>query len=564
MTPHLDRLTALIADQRRRQRVRLLLAAVAAAAATAAAVFLLGLSGWFITGAALAGLAGAGAAFNVLLPSAAIRLLAILRTACRYVERVSGHEAALKALAALRPILFRNLASAPPEKALSVSSGEVSARLVQDIDAIQTLFVRLSGPWGAVAGAAAAISLAALAGPGAALVTALGLLLSVAGSLFIGRTQVDRAGGEVQIAVGRFKDRLSALEASAAELRAYGLEDWAASDAEAAARDLDQSNIRVSIRAGWITAWQMIAMGMSVVGVFAVSTDRSPPLVALAVLAAVASMEAAAALTTHFRSAGAATQALLRLSELGGDPAPRRAGLETGTPATLGFGSIGLTAAPPSRIAIFGVTGMGKSTLIERLMGLRHFHDPTLTVGGAASHALDALSLRRQFAYAAQEVRLLNATVRTNLRTADPDADDATLWRALEDADLAGRIRQSSAGLDMPLGENGAGLSGGERRRLGLARACLRAAPWLVLDEPTEGLDGECEARVIDGLLRHLERTGQGLIVISHRAAPRRLCSIAIEVAGIDPTGQLTLRLAEQRPDAPEEAAAARLWIRRR
>ena len=519
------------------------MAAAAAAGATAAAVFLLGLSGWFITGAALAGLAGAGAAFNVLLPSAAIRLLAILRTACRYVERVSGHEAALKALAALRPILFRNLASGPPEKALAISSGEVSARLVQDIDAIQTLFVRLSGPWGAAAGSAAAVGLAALAGPGAALIAALGLLLSVTGSLLISKARVDQAGREVQVAVGHFKDRLSALQASAAELRAYGLEDWATSDAEEAARDLDRSNVRVSVGAGWITAWQMIAMGMSVVGVFAVSADRSPPLVALAVLAAVASMEAAAALTTHFRSAGAANEALIRLAELGGDAAPRPAGPEIERPANLGFGSIGLTAVPPSRIAVFGVTGAGKSTLIERLMGLRHFDDPTLTVGGATSSAQDPLILRRQFAYAAQEVRLLNATVRANLRIADPDADDPMLWRALEDADLAGRIRQSPAGLDMPLGENGVGLSGGERRRLGLARALLRAAPWLALDEPTEGLDSECEARVIDGLRRHLDRTGQGLIVISHRAAPRRLCSITIEVAGIDPTGRLTLRL---------------------
>lgn len=550
MTPRPDRLTALIADQRRRQRPRLLIAAVAAAGATAAAVFLLGLSGWFITGAALAGLAGVGAAFNVLLPSAAIRLLAILRTGLRYIERVSGHEAALKALAALRPILFQDLASAPPEKALAMSSGEVSARLVQDIDAIQTLFVRLSGPWGAAAGAAAAVGLASLAGPGAAVITAMGLLLSVAGSLFLGRTQVDTAGGEVQIAVGRYKDRLSALQASAAELRAYDLEDWATSDAEAAARDLDQSNVRVSIGAGWMAGWQMIAMGLSVVGVFAVSTDRSAPLVALAVLAAVASMEAAAALTTHFRSAGAATQALVRLSELGSGRASHP-GVQTIEPCpALEFGSIGLTASPPSRIAVSGVTGAGKSTLVERLMGLRHFDDPTLIVCGAPSSAQDGSTLRRHFAYAAQEVRLLNATVRANLQIADPGADDASLWRALEDADLATRIRLSPAGLDMPAGENGVGLSGGERRRLGLARAYLRSAPWLVLDEPTEGLDAECEARVIDGLHRRLAHTGQGLIVISHRPAPRQLCSIAIEVVGIQPTGRLTLKRAGSRPGA--------------
>ena len=142
------RVAALIATQRQAQRRRLRLAAAAGAVVSVAAVGLLGLSGWFITGAAFAGATGGLAvqSFNYLTPSAIIRLLAILRTGARYVERVAGHEAALKALARLRPQLFQALASAPPERALALSSGDASARLVQDVDAVQTLFVRLSAP----------------------------------------------------------------------------------------------------------------------------------------------------------------------------------------------------------------------------------------------------------------------------------------------------------------------------------------------------------------------------------------------------------------------------------
>jgi hypothetical protein len=161
----LPRITGLIAAQAQAQRARLRLAAAGGAVVSVSAVCLLGLSGWFITGAAFAGAAGAPAAqsFNYMMPSAIIRLLAILRTGGRYVERVAGHEAALKALARLRPQLFDAIAASPVEGALSLSSGEVSARLVQDVDAVQTLFVRRSAPWSLAAGATAAVLMASRA-----------------------------------------------------------------------------------------------------------------------------------------------------------------------------------------------------------------------------------------------------------------------------------------------------------------------------------------------------------------------------------------------------------------
>jgi ATP-binding cassette subfamily C protein CydC len=546
----LPQLHAILARQRRAQRISLATAAGCAVVAVASAVLLLSLSGWFITGAALAGLAGTGAAqaFNVLLPSAAIRLLAILRTGARYMERVSGHDAALKALASLRPALFAELASAAPAKALAISSGEASARFVQDVDAIQTLFVRLSGPWGAVAGFIAAIGLAGLADVRAGIVVAIGLAISTVGSLVIGRQGIDPAGRAVQIAVGQLKDRVSSLQASAAELRAYGIENWAVVETDHAASALDQATRQASVAGSWVAAWQTLVMGATAVGVFAVSIQHSPALVALALLAAVASLEAASSLTVHFRSAGAADQALSRLSELIPPPAaPAPDVLRMGPVSRLAFRSVALSVEPSRRLVIAGATGLGKTTLIERLMGLRPSSDRSLTVAGVASCDQDPAVLRRQFSYAAQEVRLLAGTVRTNLRIADPDASDHDLWGALEDAALADRVRLSRLGLDMPLGENGACLSGGERRRLGLARAYLRSAPWLVLDEPTEGLDALCEARVIEGLRRRLDRSGQGLIVISHRPALRSLCDTAIEVLGLQAGGEHRLVISERR-----------------
>jgi ATP-binding cassette subfamily C protein CydC len=196
-----------------------------------------------------------------MVPSATIRLLAILRTGARYIERVSGHEAALKALARLRPQLFDALASAPPSRALALASGEASARLVQDVDAVQTLFVRLSAPWALGAGAASAALLAGLASPWAGALLLASMALCAAGALLIARRLAAPAGRAVQIAVGRLKDRLAALEAVSPELKAYGLDRWAAIEAAGAAADLDQAQVALTQAGGWMAAWQAAARG---------------------------------------------------------------------------------------------------------------------------------------------------------------------------------------------------------------------------------------------------------------------------------------------------------------
>lgn len=535
------RFRQMIHEQRRRQGGRLALAAAAGAVVTTASVLLLGLSGWFIAGAALAGLAGTTAvgAFNYLLPSAAIRFLAIARTGARYVERVSGHAAALKALARLRPALFDGLAAAPPEQARRLSSGEASARMIQDVDAVQTLFVRLSTPWAAGAGTVAAVALAALTGPAAAAAVAAGTLLAVLGALVIGRTVADPAGREVQIAVGRYKDRFSALQAAAPELRAYGLEAWAVEQIAGEARTLDRRTIDAAAAAGWMAAWQSAVTGATVVAAVLLARQAPLPLVVLTALAAVTGIEAAGALVASFRQSGAAAEAIRRLGALMDAPVPEAGTVPAGD--TIALPALDLVLAAGQRLAITGPSGAGKTTLIERLMGLRTPVAGELRLGGVDLAGAEVRAVRTRFAYAAQEVRLLAGTVRDNLTLARADAPEPELWAALEDADLADRVRAMPAGLDTPLGENGERLSGGERRRLGLARACLRPAAWLVLDEPTEGLDAATEARVLERLERRLTTSGQGLILVSHRLAPVALCDRVIVVSGLTAEGRLVL-----------------------
>lgn len=543
MSPR-PRITELIASQVRAQRGRLQLAAVGGAVVSVAAVCLLGLSGWFIASAALAGAAGGAIAhaFNYMMPSAIIRLLAILRTGARYIERVAGHEAALKALARLRPQLFASIARGPLKQALGVSSGELSARLVQDVDAVQTLFVRRSAPWSLGAGAAAAVLLTGLASPWAGLWLAFAMAGACGVSVLIARRLADPAGRESQVAVGGFKDRLSALDAVAPELKAYGLDAWAVREVEAAAARYDLARIALTRAGGWMGLWQACAAALAVGGVVVIGADASAPLVALAALAAVMGMDSAAGLATAWHQNGSAEEALERLDGLLSEGAAPPA--EQALEPALTLGAATASLEPPGRIGIHGPSGSGKTTLIERLIGLREIGSGDACIADLDASDISPAQRRTLFAYAAQDIRLLDDTIRRNLLVAGP-ADDATLWTALEDADLAERVRADPKGLDARIGSNGQRLSGGERRRLGLARAYLRDAPWLVLDEPTEGLDEATEARVLAALERRLSVRGQGLILVSHRSPPLALCGRLYRMAGAETGERLGLEPTE-------------------
>ncbi|MES2032869.1 MAG: ATP-binding cassette domain-containing protein [Pseudomonadota bacterium] len=496
------------------------MAALSGAVAAAASVVLLALSGWFITGAALAGVAGVAAAqaFNYLLPAAAIRLLAILRTAFRYLERISGHAAALQALANIRPRLFASIAAAPPHQALALSGGEASARMVQDIDAIESLFVRLSNPWAAFAAVLGGLSLAALAGPGPAV--ALAIAIAVAASL--GRLLAARLAAApsaaIQTTTGELKDIVAALVAAAPEVRAYQLEAWAIAKIDRRGEALGRAKVERARAQGRIAAVQSAIAGLAVAVVIALSAGAAPQLAALAGLAAIVALELVAGAVKSAEQDGAVAEAERRLDPLlvhagAGEIAPMRRA------PTVGLD--GQTFRAGDRVLITGPSGAGKTTRLEQLLALRAGAGSSPMIGGCEVADLPAGIARACFAYAPQDAALLAGTIRENLLLAAPTADDQQIWVALQDAALDGQVRAMPRGLDSWIGENGARLSGGERRRLSLARAYLRPAPWLMLDEPTEGLDAWTQALVLSRLSSRLDRTGQGLLMVSHTESPR-------------------------------------------
>ena len=518
----------LVRDQVRAQGGSLLAAAAAAAAVSIAAAALLGISGWFLTGAAIAGLAGPVIAitFNFLLPSAVIRLLAILRTGLRYVERLSSHHAALEALADIRPRLFERMAAGDLERLMGRASGEVAARLGQDVDALQTAFVRRSAPWGAIGGMAAGVALAAFAGWFQALVAGLGVLVPLAAARLLGRHLARGPGRAVQHALGALKSEMSGLEQAAPELVAYGAQDWALARAASRGDALYQAQTRLASAGGWIIAAHFAVMAMAVTLLLAVAPGADVALTALAVLGTISAIESAGAFADAERQRGSAEAAIVRLGALTEAlPAPTA----TRPSPVLRIRGLDTDLSPGDRIAILGRSGSGKTTLIERMIGLRRAQPGDVSFGGVEASDLSETARRRLFAYAPQETRFISGTLRQNLSLAAPQPSDADLWRALEDVGLADRFRQGR-GLETPLADDARGLSGGERRRLALARAYLRPAPWLVLDEPTEALDAVAEAHIIAALERRLATTGQGLILISHRAPVLALAACFISM----------------------------------
>jgi len=516
---------ALLKTAQSRRRRGLAGARAAAVVAALAGVGLLAVSGWFLTGAALAGAAGGLTlqAFNYLIPSAAIRSAAVLRTGGRYLERLLAHEAALGALAEVRVRLFGRLAARDPRQMSSLSNGATMAGLTSDVDALEDQVIRAPTRPAALAGGALAIALTLLAGPAPALVLAIGLAALLPLSAALSQRLVASAAVEAGARAARLKALVADQLAAAAEIAVYGLSDRVSQVVREDAQAMDEARRRMVRGEAWLSGL-MVAAGpvlAAAVVLAAWAGGAKAPFAALAALAAAASVEALAGWTrARVRHAGVAA-AQARLAVLGDETTPGPARV----PKDGVLSIAGVQLLPGARLALIGPSGSGKTRILETLAGWRADAPQALLLGGApvASVAFGALSAA--FALAPQAPRLMAGSIADNLRLAAPGLSEAALWAALEIAMLAKDVRALASGLDAYVGEGAAQLSGGQRKRLALARALLARRPWLLLDEPTEGLDAATEAELVRRLHGWLDRTGTGLILASHRPAPLSLTS---------------------------------------
>ncbi|WP_368931275.1 thiol reductant ABC exporter subunit CydC [Achromobacter xylosoxidans] len=527
-----------------RRKGGLLLALFCALATVAAGVGLLGVSGWFLTGAALA---GAGGAFNLFAPSALVRGLSFLRIVSRYADRVVGHAATLRLLADLRAAVFVALIRLTPRQLARYRSGDLVARMTGDVDALDTVFLFVLAPLATAILAGAALT--AVLGywvPAAALVFALALLtVCVLVPLWLLRAARAPGAAAQESAAGLRAATLDAVDGHAdmvalhaqAQTHAH-FERLCQTSARARA-----SQARVAARGQWFL---QAAAGLSLVALlwFGLAQHEAGalegPLLAGLLLAVIGIFEVAGPIMRGASRMGSALSAAQRIRDVAQrepdmrDPAapsllPRRGALEV---VDLTFAYPARSAEPPApllrdlrlrvepgeRVAILGESGVGKSTLLHLLLRLEDPLAGQVRYADVDARACAQADWHRRIALLSQDAPVFLGTLRTNLLIGDPQADDATLWRALDAARLGEFVRGLPDGLDTWTGETGSQLSAGQARRLCLARALLSPAEVIVLDEPTAGLDGAAEAAFFADLGQAVQ--GRTVVLATHAALP--------------------------------------------
>lgn len=489
---------------------------------------------------------------DIALAITAVRVFAIGRAAFRYFERYFTHTATFRILTHLRAWFFASIEPLAPARLMQYRSGDLLARIVADIETLENFYVRAVVP---------PIAAALVTGFACAILGAFDKTLAVALLAFLVLT------GAILPLVSRriSQGPATALITTRAELNAVlvdeiqGIADLLAFDQAsqhqarvlALSHALNRTQECMARLRGLSNA--LAALFTSLAGLTVLTLGI--PLVtggtiegvylALLPLTAIASFEAVQPLSLAWQQLEANRAAGRRLFELIDAPPevtdPVR---ESPQPADHSirmrdlcfrylpdepFALEGVDLRIPSggRAVISGPSGSGKSTLVNLLLRFWDYEVGQIEIGGHELHEYHADEVRAMIGVVPQQIHLFNASVYDNLLLANPEATDEQIVAACRQAELHDFIQSLPQGFDTLIGENGLLLSGGERQRLAIARAILKDAPILILDEATANLDAATEQKIMQSLERFM--AGRTVLIISHRSV------------GVGPTDQTIL-----------------------
>lgn len=502
-------------------------------------VALLALSGWFITAAAAAGMVGLGAVFNVFVPSALVRFLALGRTIARYGERLTTHDATLRALSRLRVQLLGGVLTSPYRQLERLRASVFLNRVTADVDALDGMALRLVLP--ALAGAGvigvSAMVVGLLVHPSLAMVILVGYGIGPTAIFLVGQRQAKRPARRAEAGMQSLRSRVIDLIAVREDLIAFGqMRNTADSITKAVDyQSRGQAEVeQIERQTGFwleVMGWLVVSACFGLGATLAQSGSITAAQAAIGVFAGLALSEAVSPVRRALSEIGRMRSAATRVSPLlaqtnpmqdADPPQTTKAALAATTlEATRGTGGASLfeplsfSVSPGETVALTGRSGCGKSTVLLMAAGQIAPHCGDIAFGGTAPRDIAPDRLMQLVAMVPQRHALVAGTIAENLRLAAPTASDSELWSVLDAAQL-GETVDAKGGLDLRLGFRGAGLSGGEARRLVIARALLRKPRLLLLDEPTEGLDAGLAIWVLNGIRGVLPDAA--ILMAAHRA----------------------------------------------
>ena len=520
----------------RAERARLTLAVLLGAAALGCGVALTATSAWLISAAALH-----PPVLTLMVAIVAVRAFGLGRGVFRYAERLVAHDAALRAATALRVRVWAALVRVGPAVTGRLRRGELLSRLVADVEAQQDLLVRVLMPVASalLVGAAAAVGVG-LALPAAGLVVALGFGVAALLAPALTAWAAFRSERRSAAARGEVVGHTVELLAAAPDLICFGAARRHRLRLRAADELLGGLLGRAAVARGAGAGLGVLAIGVTSVAATAVGVDAlragvlAGPALAVLALTPLTLADVVAALpeaAIRLLTARPAAQRLAALEAapvtvpdpvpVPSRPAPVPVSLAARDLAVRWPGAtsdavrgVDLDLGARTRVALVGPSGSGKSTVVAALLRTLAPSAGRLLADGRDVAALPADTVRAAVAWCGADTHLFDNTLRANLTLARPDATDEELVVALRRARLGRWWESLPEGLDTPIGHHGGAVSGGERQRIGVARALLADRPIMVFDEPTAHLD----AATADELAAEImaSTTGKAALLVTH------------------------------------------------
>ncbi len=499
-------------------------------------VTLMAVSGWFITAMGLAGVAGVS--MNYFTPAAMIRACAIIRTGGRYAERLVTHDATLRFLSHLRRRVYECMEIHPISETGKYRSGDWLSRLGGDIDRLERFYIGFVVP-AVTALAACLVFVAYLFFHHVMLALFVGSLLLFSGLLFpllMLRQTREPEETEVQKMTALRTELVGCLQGMG-ELLVYDTENSYGARQEKIEADLIKAQKRINrfsvMSNAVVEASSYSALwGTLLIAIPLVTTDAIMPAdLALLALFSLVVFEAVLPLPVAFRSLSAVEMSAKRIFDVL-DYKPLEEPHKTKYEPELErcsfqfkdvcfsydrgpvLKAVSFDIKSGEKVAVIGPTGAGKSSLINLITGLWPLDEGAIILNDKRLADYAGEDIRRHFSVVPQRPHVFSTTIRQNLLIAEPEADEKMLEEVCDKAGLLSFIKSLPDGFDHYVGESGLQLSGGQTRRLAIARALLKKAPCLVLDEPGEGLDARTEHDVMARILSFVEECT--LLLVTH------------------------------------------------